>query len=223
MTISGLRVGALFGALCTFQVFAFAQTGTSPDAATEDAAVARERLVDYLGKTRAMRGEFRQVDLNDEQKAVAESIGKVAVQSPGQFRWEYVSPEPQLLVTDGQSLWNFDPDLESVYIRTVASLEGANPAQLLNGEADLERDYDVMGTYQVQGVEWFEVRPKGSSSDFEQIRLGFEKGTISMLELWAKTGSKTQIVLSEVEVNPELPASLFTFVPPEGVDVDDNR
>lgn len=223
MTISGLRKGVLLSALCLVHSNAVAQTVSVPSAVPEDVAAARDRLVAYLGKTRAMRGEFRQVDLNDEQEAVSESIGNVAVQSPGQFRWEYVSPEPQLLVTDGKSLWNFDPDLESVYIRTVASLEGANPAQLLNGEADLERDYDVMGTYQVQDVEWFEVRPKGSSSDFEQIRLGFEDGTISMLELWAKTGSKTQIVLSAVEVNPELPASLFTFVPPAGVDVDDNR
>ncbi|MFK7886443.1 MAG: outer membrane lipoprotein chaperone LolA [Gammaproteobacteria bacterium] len=220
MTIAKFRIAVL---LCTISLGAAAQTVENLGAPPEDTTVARDRLVAYLDATKGMRGAFRQIDLNEDDAAVAESIGKVAVQSPGRFRWEYVSPEPQLLVTDGQSLWNFDPDLESVYIRTVASLEGANPAQLLNGEADLERDYEVIGSYKIEDVEWFEVRPRAAASDFEQVRLGFVEGTVSMLELWAKTGSKTQIILSDVEVNPTLSADLFTFVPPDGVDVDDNR
>lgn len=223
MTLSVFRIGAVLGAFWLGSGMALAQTVENLSAAPEDASAARDRLESYLNNTESMRGSFRQIDLNDQDNAISESVGKVAVQSPGRFRWEYVSPEPQLLVTDGESLWNFDPDLESVYIRTVASLEGANPAQLLNGEADLKRDYEVVGSYSIEGVEWFEVRPKAAASDFEQVRLGFVEGTVNMLELWAKTGSKTQIILSDVQMNPELDDKLFSFVPPDGVDVDDNR
>jgi outer membrane lipoprotein carrier protein len=66
------------------------------------------------------QGEFQQED-REPSGRVLTAKGKIAYRKPGQMRWEYAAPNEQLLVTDGTTVWLFDPLLENV---TVQPLEG---------------------------------------------------------------------------------------------------
>ena len=55
-------------------------------------------------------GEFVQTSIrNDEDSIPVVAEGKVSFLRPGKMRWEYETPEEQLLVTDGKTVWLYDP------------------------------------------------------------------------------------------------------------------
>lgn len=209
-----VRVLSLIVCLLAGAVHAAAQVPV-PDALEG----AHERLANYLGATRTLSAGFRSILLDEQRAILAESSGRVALKRPGRFRWEYTSPSPSLLVADGKLLWSFDPELEQAVVRRIDEMDGANPTRLLGGEADLDRDFNIVGAYRADDVDWVEVTPKAISSDFDRIRLGFSEGAITMMELSDKLGQVTQILLEDVQVNQPMSDDRFEFEPPPGTDI----
>jgi len=62
------------------------------------------------------QGEFKQEDTETSGRVLTAS-GKIAYRKPGQMRWEYAAPNEQLLVTDGSTVWLYDPLLENVTVQ----------------------------------------------------------------------------------------------------------
>src|SRR5215469_12590907 len=77
-------------------------------------------LLQVLGPIHSLRADFEQTILDNRGKAVQKSQGKLAIQRPGQFRWDVKRPIPQLIVANNTRIWIYDPDLEQVVIRPVA-------------------------------------------------------------------------------------------------------
>ena len=48
------------------------------------------------------------------RKKEIKSEGTVAFKKPGKMSWEYKTPEAQSFVTDGDTLWFYQPDLKQV-------------------------------------------------------------------------------------------------------------
>ncbi len=186
-----------------------------------DMASARERLVSYLANTTSLSADFRALRLDEDRAVESEQTGRMAIKRPGRFRWDYQTPEASLIVSDGEMLWTYDPDLEQAMQRRVDELEGSNPTQLLGGDADLDRDFEVMKAFRVGKVDWIEVKPKDVASDFDLVRLGFVEGTINMMEMHDKLGYITQFALTNVVANGPLDDALFAFEPPAGTDIVD--
>ncbi len=200
---------------------AFAQAPAEATAA--DATSARARLVEYLADTQSISADFRAVQLDEERVAMTEQTGRMAIKRPGRFRWDYLTPSESLIVSDGEMLWTYDPDLEQVMERRIDELEGSNPTQLLGGDADLDRDFEVLKAFRVDKVDWIEVKPRDAASDFDLVRLGFVEGTINMMEMHDKLGNITQFALTNVVANGAIDDALFAFKPPPGTDVVDGR
>jgi DNA-binding transcriptional LysR family regulator len=61
-----------------------------------------------------------------------QSAGIFALQRPGKFRWSYEKPYKQLLVSDGNKLWSYDPDLnQSQWLLKELSKRGKTFARTL--------------------------------------------------------------------------------------------
>ena len=66
--------------------------------------------------------------------------GKVEFAKPGRMRFEYESPEPSLVVSDGKTLWIYDPTAKEVQVLAVSEgFLSAAAIQFLLGEGKLER------------------------------------------------------------------------------------
>jgi len=63
--------------------------------------------------------------------------GTVSYKRPGKMRWLYAPPEEQLLVTNGDTLWLFDPLLENVTVQKLAKLTDGTALSFLLGLGDL--------------------------------------------------------------------------------------
>ncbi len=61
--------------------------------------------------------------------------------------------------------------------------------------------------------------PKHSDTDFQLVRIGFDKGELKSMFLADKLGQVTQLTFTHASRNFKFPAELFSFTPPPGVDV----
>lgn len=189
-------------------------------AGTASAGTARDRLDAFLHGLESLEGRFRQVLLDERGQAVDESSGRVYLQRPGRFRWDYTEPFPQLIVADGQRVWLFDQGLEQVTVRPQSQALGSTPAALLASTQPVDESFVVteLDTRE-DGSAWLALEPRDSAGSFESIRIGLGEQGLRAMELRDSFGQTTRIEFSDLGRNPRLDPALFQFTPPAGVDV----
>ena len=146
--------------------------------------------------------------------------GTMQLARPDQFRWHTVSPDESLIVSNGKSVWMFDPFVEQV---TIAPLETAiqNTPFLLIAGGDGKRwqDYEVTR----QGAD-FIVASKDASELISQFSLRFDaKNRIERFSVLESGGQRSDFTLNNVNTQPKVSKTSFIFTPPKGVMVDDQR
>lgn len=187
--------------------------------AMEESAAGPAQLRQFLDETVTLEARFSQVLLEADSTRAQVSEGVFYLHRPQRFRWDYVSPAPQLVVADGEHLWLYDPDLEQVTVRRLDDGLSSTPAMLLSGDGTLDDTFRVGAAYREDGLDWVELAPHSEAADFAAIRVGFDAGQLASMELMDALGQTTVIRFSDVQVNPTLDAELFRFSPPDGVDV----
>jgi len=189
-------------------------------------AAPTDQLRAFLSDTKTANGEFTQRVLAANAKPGAQpsvSSGRFVFQRPGKFRWSYEKPYEQLLVADGQKLFIFDKDLNQVTVKKLAAALPASPASILFGSGDLERDFDIKDDGKRDGLEWIVAQPRAKDSPFERIRIGFRDGLPAAMQLADSFGQTTLLQFSKVERNPRVDAQAFSFTPPKGADILEDR
>jgi len=179
----------------------------------------RKRVESFLAGLQGLQADFHQVLTDRSGRAIEESSGVLAIRRPNRFRWDYREPYTQVIVADGTRIWLYDTDLEQVTVRKLDDTLSATPAMLLSGEGALEDSFTVTGVERDSGIEWVQMEPKRTDTDFKSVRLGFEGTTLRYMQLADKLGQTTILTFTNVERNPVLDPSRFTFQVPPGVDV----
>jgi outer membrane lipoprotein carrier protein len=177
-----------------------------------------DQFKSFLETTRQARGVFSQSVVGKSGRKPQQSSGSFAFSRPGKFRWSYDKPFQQLLVSDGEKLWSFDPELKQVTVGKLGKALGASPAALLAGDA-LEDNFVIADGGVADDHEFVEATPKTVEGSFERVRIGFKDRLPRIMEVRDNFGQTTSLRLDGFEINPALPASLFRFVPPKGVDI----
>ena len=177
-----------------------------------------DQLKSFLESNRSARGVFTQSVVAKSGRKPQQSAGIFALQRPGKFRWSYEKPYKQLLVSDGNKLWSYDPDLNQVAVKKIGTAFGASPAALLAGQ-DLDKHFELKEGAAADGLEFVEATPRGGDASFERVKIGFAANRPVSMEIHDSFGQVTVLRFTQFEPNPALPASLFRFVAPAGADV----
>lgn len=184
----------------------------------ENQADAAQKLRAILTDMSTLDAEFIQIVYSPEGDRLHETSGQLHASRPGQVRWETAPPMEQLLVSDGTTLWLFDPDLEQVTIRSFSDDLAKTPAVLFVGDlAALEQTYRVSVTSDQLTV--FTLIPLTDDNLYEKLTLSFDRKKPTGMKLWDGLGQRTEIEFSSTEINRPISPALFTFIPPEGVDI----
>ena len=171
-----------------------------------------------LNAIRTMNASFNQV-VKAKKNEVSRSSGTMALSRPGRFRWETKHPMEQLVIADGKQLWIYDVDLEQVTVKKQEQGVGGTAALFLSGYDDtVARDFDVT-SYKEGGKEYFDLHSKSKKANFQRVKLIFLGEKLNGMELYDQLGQHTDVSLSRIKQNPTLPAGLFKFKTPKGVDV----
>ncbi|MCO5787585.1 outer membrane lipoprotein carrier protein LolA [Pseudomonas sp. G11-1] len=188
-------------------------------ALADDQAEAAERLNELLSRAQTMTGGFSQMTLSSNGANLQETTGTLALKRPGMFRWHTDPPLEQLLVSDGERIWLYDPDLQQVTIQAVDKRLSHTPALLLSGDvSQLQESFDIDWS-KGSSVQDFTLTPKDADSMFDSLRVSFSDGVINDMQMSDPVGQRTNILFRNVELNAPLDDAQFTFEVPDGVDV----
>ncbi len=175
-----------------------------------------EKLLDGVSSWSA---DFTQTIDDGHGKVVRSAAGKLYLQKPGKFRWDYSQPSQQLILADGKQIWLYDKDLQQANVRDMDVSLASTPAVLLSGGATVASQFEVTALPKSGGLDWYQLIPKHPDTDFQMVRIGFNKGELASMLLADKLNQVTQLTFSNAQRNVKLIPDLFTFTPPPGVDV----
>ena len=183
------------------------------------AGTALDQLNDFHNHMQTLQADFEQQLINDKGQTQQQVSGKVYIQRPGQFRWDYRAPYEQLIMGDPHRLIIYDVDLEQVTVKAIDEALGQTPAVILSGNSDLAENFYITELEPSEGLQRIELSPRSNEGSFVRMELGFRDAELHRVELLDGFGQLTVITLQQVQRNQPLPADIFSFEPPEGVDV----
>ena len=201
----------VFRLICV-ALFLFSSAGYSADEPVK-------KLQAFLKTSKSLTADFKQVLINEAGDPYQTSFGVFYLQRPGKFRWDYLKPFQQQIVSKSGKVWFYDTDLEQVTIKKLDESVGSTPALLLSGDISLEDNF----TMESQGVDgdmqWIKLLPKNQESSFKYILIGLNRGSLGGMELSDNFGMLTRIYFSNVLLNPPIKPTVFEFQAPKGADV----
>ncbi len=183
------------------------------------AGEARDQLNAFHQQMQTLQAHFEQQLVSEKGEIRQQVSGTVYIQRPGRFRWDYDPPYEQMIMADRQRLIIYDVDLEQVMVKKMDEALGQTPAVILSGDGDLEESFFIVELEPKQGLQWVELTPRNKEGSFISMQLGFLDGELSVMALEDSFGQLTTITLSQVQRNKPLPAAIFEFEAPDGVDV----
>lgn len=180
-------------------------------------------LDSLLGGITTLSADVNQLIVESGGGLLEESAILMRLRKPGGFYWETLDPFPELIVTDGETLWNYQPDLEQVVIEDWDRDRAELAAQLLNGETGgLAEEYRVT-LVTAPELHRFELLPLAPDSPYALIAIEFVAEKLDIIRLDNRNGQQMVWRFSNLERNAPLEDGLFVFAPPPGVEVVDSR
>jgi outer membrane lipoprotein carrier protein len=174
----------------------------------------------YLNGLASWTADFEQTIDDGHGNVLRSAAGRLYLQRPGKFRWDYSQPSEQLVLADGKQIWFYDKDLAQANVRDMDTSLASTPASLLSGTGSIGSQFDVTALPGSVGLQWFQLVPKHADTDFQLVRIGFNKnGELASMFLGDKLNQITQLTFSNSKRNEKFAPDLFSFVPPPGVDV----
>lgn len=188
-------------------------------ASTAMADTAADRLRDALAATTSLEGEFTQTLFDADGEELETSAGEFILQRPGRFYWHTTEPFEQLVVSNQQTLWLYDPDLEQVTVREVTDEVRKTPAMVLSDDVSQIAESFHITEEERKGHTWFVLEPVSDDELFTLLELEFVDDELLSVELEDGLGQRTVFKFANTTRNRPVDESLFTFDIPDGVDV----
>lgn len=183
------------------------------------AETASIQLRSFVKNVQAATGEFSQQVFGAQGEPQATQDGEFAFHRQGQFRWEVLRPYEQLVLSDGQFVYQYDPDLMQVTQRGVDDAIGTSPAAILFGSRRIDDAFNLTDLADRDGMQWLRAQPRTSDAGFEYVDIGFKDNLPAKLELRDTFGQTTRISLKTLQPQENIAAERFHFEVPAGVDL----
>ena len=191
-------------------------------------------LSDELATVKAIQKSYDSVltlKANFEQKAFVKMLnrtevtrGNVQIKKPGKMKWVYSSPDPQVLISNQKNLWLYVLEEEQVTKMPIESVYSSNtPALFLAGQGILTDIFNVVQVLTEKDKFVAVFTPKEVESSLSRLVLRANKNNyqITGATVYDKLGNKTAIKFRSIRINEEIPESVFNFVVPAGVEIQD--
>ena len=202
--------------------------------AQEISATGIKDLENFVKNTKSGRAAFTQVVTSPAKEGQAAKVktssGTFEFLRPNRFKFLYKKPFEQSIVSDGQTLWLHDVDLNQVTARKLAQVLNGTPAAVIAAAADLnglQADFALTPlpdkSVASSPVQWVKAVPKTKDGQLQSITVGLKTAgagvELAALEILDSFGQLSVMTFAQFEVNPVLPASSFQFKPPAGADL----
>ncbi len=183
------------------------------------------KVQDKYRKTKTVRIEFKEKSHFKLTDTMTEIAGVLQMSGKDKYR---LDSEDQVLVSNGETLWRYNKLDSQVLVDHAKKTE--EDVMLNNFLYEIKDHYfgQLLEEKKDGGVKKYAIKltPKPSEqSFFSSIKMWVKDKTWEVEEIVYVdyNGNETTYVISEIVFNPNLNTSIFTFTPPEGIQVVDLR
>lgn len=174
---------------------------------------------------KTFKADFTQTLTNAASKEQEVRTGKITFKQPSLLRWESVQPEKELLIVGESVVWDYFPEDElALKYRTKQLFNSKTMIKFISGQAKLEEDFVVENQGDEDGLIKLKLLPLEPETGLVLAYVWVDP----VKKMMAKTlvvdfyGNGNEVAMTNIEIDPEVADSQFEFIPPKGIDVEDN-
>ena len=198
----------------------------TPAGAAIGLAEAIRRLEATYGRVADLRAVFEQAAFNKTLGRSIDAKGTLYLKKPGKLRWEYTTPTPQEIVSDGTKLWVYTRELKQVNVSAAPQALAGPAGSFLQGLGQVREHFQARFLNPAQptdadGLVVLDLTPKEPQPLMTRLILSVDPGSwlVRKAVIYDEQGNTVTVRFGEVWVNSGLADQLFVFVPPPGVAV----
>jgi outer membrane lipoprotein carrier protein len=183
-----------------------------------------QALISTLAETSSIQAEVEQLILSQDGRQIQALQAELVMQKPNKLNWHVIAPYEELMISDGESLWYYEPDLEQVSIQDFPDDVENNPILLLNDDLQAIADaYEVSMGYVDAEVKQYILLPLTTSSSYERFSMTFSGADILQMQFESSVGQLTSFSFSNITNNAAIDPTVFSFVTPADIEIIDSR
>jgi outer membrane lipoprotein carrier protein len=179
----------------------------------------------FYDRIQDLRADFKQQIQSPTTGRAKDSLGVVRLKKPGKMRWDYDQPEKKHFISDGTTLWVYEPEDQQAFKQDMKSQSLSAAVTFLAGKGKLADEftfeYVTASTYGGKNEYAVKLTPKQPSAQFKSIVLLVDPQSYEVKQSIVLTpdGGQSRVWFTGVELNRKIPDSVFKFTPPSGVRV----
>jgi len=171
-----------------------------------------------------LRADFTQSAFNKSLGQTIKAEGTVYLKKGGKMRWEYKTPSPQQIVSDGKLLWIHTPELNQVNVGEAPRALAGPAGSFLAGLGKLREEFSIgLNSLKVDddGRPSLDLRPKKPTPVLTRLILTMDpkEYLVRKAVLHDQFDNSVTMSFTKVTINSRLDDALFTFTPPKGAAV----
>jgi len=184
-------------------------------------------LESTYGKMSDLQAEFAQVARNKSLGQDVKAEGTVYLKKGGKMRWDYKSPAPQQIVSDGRNLWVYTPELNQVNKGDAPKALAGPAGSFLQGLGKVREEFTVRflnpaNKTDASGRPVLDLTPKKPTPLLTRLVLTVDPKDSYLVRqavLYDQLQNTVTMSFNRIALNPGLSDTLFTFTPPKGAAV----
>ncbi|MBI5326955.1 MAG: outer membrane lipoprotein chaperone LolA [Deltaproteobacteria bacterium] len=168
-----------------------------------------------------IQANFVQLTTSASIKQTQKAEGVVYFKKPGMMKWEYRSPNTDIIVSDGKTLWAYQQDIGQVMTGNASTNETSISNNFLSGMGNLKKDFDIELAEQDNISYVLKLKPKAPQPNVQKLYIAVDKKTFFVVKtiVYDLIGNETRVIFENIKINQSISTSIFKFKIPEGVKV----
>ena len=221
--IKELRYVFLLGVLSLLAVPAKAQTMSALEVA--------QKLQNTYEKAENLAAEFKQTTTTKFSSRVRQGSGTMIFSKPGRMRWDYLTPDHQVLISDGETIsMYFEKNNQMIVSNAKDYLQSDVTYSFFAGSGNILKDFDVSEPdifKQPEDSFLIKMTPKSLHPHVSSLHLWVSQDNflITHLQIVDHFDTVTDLFFNNIVIdtdyyeNRKIEDDLFIFKPPPGTEI----
>jgi len=190
-----------------------------------------QKLQNTYEKATNLVAEFNQTTAMKFSSRVRHGSGTMIFRKPGRMRWDYLTPDYQVLISDGDKIsMYFEKSAQMIISNAKEYLQSDVTYSFFAGTGNIIRDFDVSGPDLADNTEnsiLIKLTPKSSHPHVSSIHAWVNPDTflITHLQITDHFDTITDLFFDNIQVNADfydsrrIKEDLFFFIPPANTEI----
>ncbi|MEC8380715.1 MAG: outer membrane lipoprotein carrier protein LolA [Myxococcota bacterium] len=181
-----------------------------------------KQVEDKYRSVQSIQADFEQKTKSSFSPAEITVKGQVVLKRKRKMRWQFDAPDSRVFWSDGAKAYMWNPSQKQYFVLDDMS---SGATQILDNLASIDQYFEVAVPNAASGDDvQLQLKPKAGSqlaASVKSLEVELKKSELmlSSVVVHDHMGSVTSINFENVELNPNIDDTIFTFEPPEGAEI----